>query len=313
MEPELVKSISNQEFAFQMLTTVWELVNQAMEENPDHISVSWFIGILSALIPVISPEQSDAIQELAQFGSNLIEGDRMDDGIVIFSNIVSLIGGNNPQILEFCASLVLEHLLDDIEKNQQNSLIDLCKSIIGHIYDSEVLANILDSVVNLLVTNTDSIHMRLTITSILSNIASKIPEALPNYTRRINESNMIFYFFASRALNNEGMIYFIRALIEDLLENDPENFRVKIYSTGLIKCGLGLVCSTEQQEKKFEILDMLLDISQRVVDSSKEPIELSKDNFDTLSQLCDEPRKVVIDQIFRLRQLPINAVPISQQ
>ena len=286
-----------QEFAIDLISELFPKAMEVYEYDNENVSISWFISILNVLISKLSIEQGEIIQEIANLAIRFISENRIDEGILILTEVCKIVSQINEEIPSFCLSFAEKQILEVDNEQEIVSLIELLIAIINYMqidhfsYFTDKLISIINNVVKFgnekMITNIINIAAEF-----FANGSQKYPEVIVQYANQL-----IKYKNKDYSIKNfDAFIVYYQLLIQFIEENikvdsnltENEKFTV----IHIFSCYIFCICMKieNDNEAKIEIQENLISYLQKYLEIMQEKMYIEDYNLEPLKQHCDSTR-----------------------
>ena len=137
----------SKEYAFQCLSSIWEIASSMFSESFDSPVLSDFVHLVGSLMENVSIEGNEMLQEIAEFSVNLI-GAEEEDGYYLMNIVCKEFGEKSPEILQYCIEQVLERLSNATNEVTLNHLANICLTVVAFIDNPEALHHIAETCIS---------------------------------------------------------------------------------------------------------------------------------------------------------------------
>jgi hypothetical protein len=281
------------EVANQLAIETWGYLMPIYQENSDALQVGWCIGVLGSLINKIS-ENQELITELIGFVGTLFENENESDAVFLITEICKVAGKQNPEVIEFCVSYVVDRIGSAENEKQLQSIINLCSSVIEYIEDPEQLNHILLSIISYIAVKKDSIKLKISLSDIIFDVFDKNREVVEQHAPQICALNMNFNPYRILRKNTRAGLDFIELLLAAAIETgDRVIASTRRYNfMSFIRHAITL---KRTNEEKAELYDELISIMSPTIEALG-PEYVAKFMYDQLIENCPEDRREALSQ-----------------
>ena len=288
-----LKNIQN-DFATQLLEEVWNKLQEIYEADATNISISWYLEIVSNIIPHLTVEQSDILMEVANFATRLLSEDRVEDGAVLLNAVCGIAGDSNQELIEFTLSFAIQTIPNLDNADQLLVIVKLCITIVQYFQDEEQLANITQNIISYMQTIDLKYDLKIKMLEFLIEVSMNHPQIILTYINEI--LSIIRFSYPPRwSVHHSHALHFYNIVFNYVIENGL-TLEIKYFLNTYIRAVLNSIAKSDEAGKT-EILDNMLSLLSRAVEVMQHPLNIYRYAKDQLFQVADDSRKEIINQL----------------